>query len=107
VLHPVDVDPERDHAAVLAEVHPVDHQRYQIQPGQLRGQQLGQGGLGRGDEPTRHRRLRRADRGLLDTNTDRFQPDRVAPGRQPRQHPLHHHATEHLGLGEQLIGRHR
>ena len=29
--------PKRDHAAVLAEVHPIDHQRHQIQPGKIRG----------------------------------------------------------------------
>ena len=48
--------PEGDHAGVLAEVHPVDHERDQVQPGQVRGQQLGQRGLGLGDEPARHRR---------------------------------------------------
>lgn len=36
MLDPVDVDTQRDHAAVLTDVHPVDHQRHQIQPGQGR-----------------------------------------------------------------------
>ena len=35
-LFPVDVDAERHDAARLGEVHPVDHQRHQIQPGQIR-----------------------------------------------------------------------
>lgn len=107
MLRPLDVDAQGYHAVVLAEVHPIGHQRHQIQLGQFRGQQLGQGGLGRGDEPARHRGLAGGGSGLLDTSTDRFQPDRVAPGREPRQHPLHHHATEHVGLAEQLVGRHR
>jgi hypothetical protein len=51
VLHTVDVDPERDHAGVLTEVHSVHHQRHQIQRGQIGGQQLRQGGLGLRDEP--------------------------------------------------------
>jgi hypothetical protein len=32
VLGAVDADTERDHAGVLAEVHPIDHQRHQVQP---------------------------------------------------------------------------
>ena len=60
VLDPVDVDAQGDHAGVLAEVHPVDHQRHQVQPGQIGGQQLRQRGLGRRDEPPRHRRARGA-----------------------------------------------
>jgi hypothetical protein len=107
VLDPVDADSERDHATVLAEVHPVDHQRHQIQRRQIRGEQLGQGGLGRGDEPARHRRLGGGGGGLLDTDTDGFQPDRVAAGREPCQHPLHRHSAQCLGVGEQLIRRHR
>ena len=97
--------PEGDHAGVLAEVHPVDHQRHQVQPGQVRGQQLGQRGLGRRDEPPRHRRARRGRRGLLGAGADRLQPDRVAAGRQPGQHPLQRHPPQHLGVGEQLVGR--
>ena len=31
VLAAIDTDPERDHTQVLTEVHPVDHQRHQIQ----------------------------------------------------------------------------
>jgi hypothetical protein len=50
-----DIDAQGDHTGVLAEVHPVDHQRDQIQPGQVRGQQLSQRGLGGRDEPPRHR----------------------------------------------------
>jgi hypothetical protein len=47
----VDADPEGDHAGVLTEVHPIDHQRHQVQPRQVHGHQLGQRGLGRRDEP--------------------------------------------------------
>jgi len=107
VLDPVDIDTQRDHAAVLTEVHPIDHQRHQIQPGHISGQQLGQGRFGGRDEPARHRRLRGAHRGMLDTGADGLKPDRVAPRGQPGQHPLHGHPPEHLGPGKQLISRHR
>ena len=40
-------------------MHPVDHQRDQVQVIEPAGHQLSQGGLGRGHEPARHRRLRR------------------------------------------------
>ena len=36
---------------------------------------------------------------------DRLEPDRVAAGRQPGEHLLHRHLAQHLGRGEQLIGR--
>ena len=63
MLDAVDADAQRDHAQMLTEVHPVDHQRHQVQLAQRRGEQLGQRGLGRGHEPARHRRLaRRAGR---------------------------------------------
>ena len=75
VLDPVDVDPEGDHAGVLAEVHPVDHQRHQVQRRKVRGEQLGQRGLGLGDEPPRHRRARGAGGGLLGARPDRFEPN--------------------------------
>jgi hypothetical protein len=42
---------------VLADVHPVDHQRHRIQPGQIGGQQRGQRGLGRSHELARDRGL--------------------------------------------------
>jgi hypothetical protein len=45
-LDAVDFDAQRDPAARLDEMHPVDHQRHHIQPGQVLGQQLGQRGLG-------------------------------------------------------------
>ena len=32
---------------------------------------------------------------------------RVAPGREPAEHPLHRHPAEQLGAVEQLVGRHR
>jgi hypothetical protein len=107
VLRPVDADAQGHHAAVLAEVHPVDHQPHQVQLRQVLGQQLGQRGLGGGDEPARDRRTRRAHCGLLGALTNRLQAHRVAPGRQPGQHALHRHAPEHFGAREQLIGGHR
>jgi hypothetical protein len=87
MLRSVDVDPEGDHAQVLTEAHPVDHQRHQVQPGQVRGQQLAQRGLGRRDEPPRHRRARGARRGVLGALTDRLECDRTAPCRDPSEHP--------------------
>jgi hypothetical protein len=51
VFDPIDVDPQRHDAGVLAEVHPIHHQRHQVQPGQVRGQQISQCGLGGRDEP--------------------------------------------------------
>jgi len=55
VLGAVDADAQRHHAQVIGEVHPVDHQRHQVQPRQVASQQLGQGGLGGGHEPPAHR----------------------------------------------------
>jgi len=107
VFGAVDADSQGDHAGVLTEVHPVDHQPDQVQRRQVRGQQLGQRGLGRGDEPARDGRLRRGCGGLLDARAHRFKPHRVAPRRQPGQHPLHRHPAQHLRLGKQLIRRHR
>ena len=46
VLGPVGVDAQRDDADRLAEVHAVDHQRDQVQAGQVGGQQLRERGLG-------------------------------------------------------------
>ena len=46
MLGPVDVYAECDHAQVVGEVDPVDHQRDQIQARQVRGEQIGQGVLG-------------------------------------------------------------
>ena len=50
--------------------------------GQVGAHQLRERGLGRRDEPPRHRRSRRRGRGLLGAGADRFQPGRVVPGRQ-------------------------
>jgi hypothetical protein len=52
-LGAVDGDAQGDHAAVLGDPDAVDHERHQVQPRQVGGQQLGQGPLGRGDEPAR------------------------------------------------------
>lgn len=107
VLDAVDVDAQCHHAAVIGEVHPVDHQRHQIHAREVRRHQLGQSGLGRHDEPARDRRLRRCPGALLNTSPDRLQSNRVAPGRQPSEHPLHRHPTEYLSPAKQLIRRHR
>jgi hypothetical protein len=64
-LGPVDGDGERDHAAMAGNMHAVDHERDDVQPGQVPGEQLGQGMLGRGHEPTGDRRLGRGARGPL------------------------------------------
>jgi hypothetical protein len=63
-----------NHTGVLAEVHPVHHQRDEVEAGEVRGEQLSQGGLGLRDEPARHRRFGRADRGLLRAGSDGFEP---------------------------------
>jgi hypothetical protein len=34
---------------------------------------------------------------------DRLQPERVAPGRQAGERPVHRHPAEDLGLREQLV----
>ena len=107
MLRAVDADAQRHHAQVLAEVHPVDHQRDQVQVTQRLGEQLAQRGLGRGDEPAADRRLARRRGRAFGTLPDRFQPDRVATSRDPGQHLAHRHPTEDLGLAEQLVGRHR
>jgi small-conductance mechanosensitive channel len=38
VLDAVDADPERDHTAVLGEVHSIHHERHQVQSGQIGGE---------------------------------------------------------------------
>jgi hypothetical protein len=83
-LGPIDGDAEGDHTAVLGDPDPVDHERDQLQPGQVGGQQLGQRPLGRGDEPARDRRLRRPGRVLLDPAADRLQPRLVCHSRGRR-----------------------
>jgi hypothetical protein len=60
-----------------------DHQRHQIQAGQVRGEQLGQRRLGLRHEPPRHRRPRRGGRGLLGAGTDRFEHALSSGHQQP------------------------
>jgi hypothetical protein len=107
MLAAVDADAQRYHAQVLTEVHAVDHQRHQVQPVQRRGEQLAQRGLGGGDEAAADGGLRGRRRRTLDLHPDRFEPDRVAPGGQPAEHPPRRHPAEDLGRTEQLVGRHR
>jgi len=74
VLDAVDTDAERDHAQVIPEVHPVAHQRQQIQIVQRRGEPVTQRGVGRGHEPPADcGRAQRAGR-RLDLLPNRFQP---------------------------------
>jgi hypothetical protein len=51
VLGSVDADAQRNHAAVLAEVHAIDQERDQVQVIEPTAHQVGEGGLGSGDEP--------------------------------------------------------
>jgi hypothetical protein len=106
-LGAVDGDAEGDHAGVLSHSDAVDQQRHQVQPGQILGEQLGQGVLGPGDKPTGDRRLRRPRSGGRNPGADRFQPRRVAARRQLGKHPLQRQLAEQLGRGERLVGRHR
>ena len=66
ILRAVDADAQRHHAGVLAEVHAVDHERDQVQVIEPPAHQLGERGLGGGDEPARHRRLAHRRSGVLD-----------------------------------------
>ena len=75
-LSAVDGDAKGDHTAVVGHPDPVDHERDQVQAGQVLGEQLSQGVLGSGHEPARHRRLGGPRRGLLNAAANRFQPTR-------------------------------
>ncbi len=89
VLDPVDADTEGHDTAGFSEVDPVDHQRDQVQPGQILRKQLGQRGFGHRHKPAGDRRLT-CRRGLFgDLLADRLKPHWVAAGRQPGQHLLH------------------
>ena len=103
VLGPVDADAQGDDAGVLAEVHPVDHERDQVQPVEPTGHQLRQRGLGRGDEAAGDRRLRRGSGRLLHRLPGGLQPGAVAARRQARQHLPHRQLAEDLGGGEQGV----
>jgi hypothetical protein len=107
MLGPVQVDAEGDHAGVLAEVDPVDHQAHQVQPGQVAGEQLGQGGVGHGHKPAGDRRLAGPGGGLSDLGADRLQAQAIAARGQAAEHPLQRQPTQQLGAREQLVGGHR
>ncbi len=83
MLDAVGVDTERVDTQMPGEVHPVDHQRDQLQPGQICREQLAESGLGPLHEPARHRRLRRRLRPLLDLLTDGLQAEPVTAGDSP------------------------
>jgi len=79
------------------EVHPVDHQRGQLQAGQVGRHQLAQGFLGRGDEPSRDRRLAGPLGRLGGAGADGFKAQAVAAGGQFAQHLLQRHALQQVG----------
>ena len=83
VFRAVDVDAERDHTQVVSEVHAVDHQRHQVQPGEVTGKQVGQRMFGHRHELARDRRPARRPGVPLGGLTDWFQRDRVAARRDP------------------------
>ena len=102
----VEADAQGHHTEVIGEVDPVDHDRDQVQVGQVGGHHLGQGRLGGGHEPPGHRRLRRRRGGGLHRGPDRFQAGGVAAGGQLGHHPFQGQATQDLGRGEQLVAGH-
>jgi hypothetical protein len=57
MLVALDVNAQRHDAARLGEVHAVDHQRDQVQPGQILRKQLGQSSFGHRHKPAGDRRL--------------------------------------------------
>jgi hypothetical protein len=65
VFSAINADAQGHYTAVLAEVHPVDHQPDQVQLRQILHQQLRQRGLGRRDEPARDGRARGGRGSLL------------------------------------------
>ena len=106
VLDPVDADAQGDHAGVLGEVHPVDHERDQVQVIEAAAHQFARA-------PSR---LRPRTGGRPPTSTwprppaptdlpGGLQPVPVAARGQPGQHLLHRQLAQDLGGGEQLIGR--
>ncbi len=86
-------------------MHPVGHQRDQVQIIQAAAHQLSERGLGRGDEPAGDRRLRRGRGRLPHLAARGLQPVAITTGRQPGQHLLHRQLARDLGGGEQVIGR--
>ena len=107
MLTAVDADAQGDNAAVPGEVDTVDHDRHQIQAGEIRGRHLAERYFGGAHEPSRHRRARRRAGDRLDGGADWFEPRRVAAGRELGHHPLQSHRVEQLGPVEQLIRGHR
>ena len=91
---------------MLGHPDPVDHERDQVQPGQILGEQISQSVLGPGDESARDRRLGGAAGGVLDAAADRLESGRVATGGELGEHPLQRQLTEQLGRSEELVGGH-
>ena len=105
VLGPVDVDAERNHAQMLGKRDPVDHDRHQVELGEVGRHELGERRLGHGHEPARHRRLgHRAGLGR-DRRAHGLEADLVAARRELRHHPGQRLSPEQLGRRRQLVGR--
>ncbi len=105
VLGAVDADAQRHHTQVLGEANPVDHHRDQVKAGQVGGHQLRQRSFRGGHEAAGDRRAAGRGRRRIDLVPDRLKPVPVAAGGQPGQHAFQRHAAQHLGRGEQLVGR--
>jgi hypothetical protein len=65
---------------VLGDPDAVEHERNQVEAGQVGGEQLRQGVLGGGDEPAGNRRPGGSGRRMLDLAAHRLQPVPVAAG---------------------------
>jgi hypothetical protein len=103
ILRAVDADAQGHRTGVLAEVHPVHHEGDQVQVIEPTAHQLGERGLGGGDEPARYCRLRRRGGTALHRLPGGLQPAGVAARRQPGEHPLQRQLAEDLGGGKQVI----
>jgi hypothetical protein len=89
---------------MVGDLDAIDHERDQVQGGQLLGEQHGQGALGGRHKPTRHCRPGGPGRGLLHRGADQLKADPAATGRELGQHPLQGELVQQLGRGERLPG---
>lgn len=103
-LGAVGADGQGHHAAVLGEVHAVEHQRHHVQVGQVTGHELIECLLRLSHEPPRHRGLGgRAGLGL-DLGAHRLVGRPVAAAGEAGQHALHDHGRQHVVVGEGGVG---
>jgi len=101
----LDVDAERNNAAVRGEVHSVDHDDHEIERREIRSHEVAQGGLGHDDKTPGDGGLGRALRSRLDGRADGLETDCVATGGKLGEHLGHGLAAEKLGRRRSLIGR--